>query len=248
MPHMRGTTQRIAMVVVWVLAFTFSIFSARYFLMSADDLAKQEDSIASTSARMLDAPPIPTTHPKSNHPVLLLAHIAGGTIAITFGLFQFSSKLRDSLPKVHRAIGYFYVGAVAVGSLAGFPLALMFSDPLPPESRAHLVPAVFGFASLSAVWPVTTLFALVRARQLRFDEHRAWMLRSYCLTFSFVTVRLFAPAMLLLTHDSFNSVNFSVLSWPLNLVIAEWLIRRSERGPGEKPQGLETAAAAAAAK
>lgn len=51
------------------------------------------------------------------------------------------------------------------------------------------------------------------------------MIRSYSLTFAAVTTRLASPLTLLLTRDALLSINVSVWTWPLNLIIAEWLIR-----------------------
>ena len=83
-----------------------------------------------------------------------------------------------------------------------------------------------GFGTLALLWLSTATLAFVRARQRCFDEHRAWMMRSYSLTFAAATVRLAGLPMLVLTRDPVVAITCTFWSWTLNLVVAEWLIRR----------------------
>ena len=83
-----------------------------------------------------------------------------------------------------------------------------------------------GFGTLALVWLLTAALAFARARQRRFAEHRAWMVRSYSLTFAAATVRLAALPMLVLTRDPVVAITCTFWSWILNLLVAEWLIRR----------------------
>ena len=166
-------------------------------------------------------------------------------MAIVVGLFQFLPRLRDSRPLLHRRLGYFYICAVAVGAAVGFPLSFLFFDPLPAEMRSRLMPVTVGFAILSIVWPFATGMALYHAKHLRFEIHRAWMLRSYCLTYAAVTTSLVAPVFLLLTRDPITTTNLALCSWPLNLLFAEWLIRRKSGEPSEISRvNVQSAAAA----
>ena len=55
---------------------------------------------------------------------------------------------------------------------------------------------------------------------------RAWMMRSYSLTFAAATVRLAALPMLVLTRDPVVAITCTFWSWILNLVVVEWLIHR----------------------
>jgi hypothetical protein len=76
------------------------------------------------------------------------------------------------------------------------------------------------------VWLLTAALALARARQRRFDEHRAWTMRSYSLTFAAATVRLAGLPILVLTRDPIVAITCTFWSWILNLVVAGWFIRR----------------------
>jgi hypothetical protein len=57
------------------------------------------------------------------------------------------------------------------------------------------------------------------------------MIRSYSLTFAAVTTRMAGPLLLIATRDVVLSVQAAILIWPLNLIVAEWLIRRTRSVP-----------------
>ena len=60
----------------------------------------------------------------------------------------------------------------------------------------------------------------------RFDEHRAWMIRSFALTFAAVTLRIYLPLIPLTDMpfiEGYRAISF--LCWVPNLVIAELYIR-----------------------
>jgi hypothetical protein len=82
-----------------------------------------------------------------------------------------------------------------------------------------------GFGTLALVWLLTAALAFARARQRRFDEHRAWMMRNYSLTFAAATVRFAGLPLLVLTLDPVVTITCTFWSWILNLVVVEWLIR-----------------------
>jgi hypothetical protein len=183
----------------------------------------------------------------------ILLHIAGGIVAITVGLFQFVGSLRDAYPGVHRAMGYLYLSAVFLAGCAGLWLSpdtrVFAADGLTDLTAVdlsmlgirpsflgygassrfspdHFFLVMVGFGTLALVWLLTAALALARARQRRFVEHRAWMMRSYSLTFAAATVRLAALPILVLTRDPVVAITCTFWSWILNLVVAEWFIRR----------------------
>jgi hypothetical protein len=55
------------------------------------------------------------------------------------------------------------------------------------------------------------------------------MMRSYSLTFGAVTVRLMAVPLLFVTQDPVVAITLTFWSWVLNLMVAEWLVRRAVR-------------------
>jgi hypothetical protein len=62
--------------------------------------------------------------------------------------------------------------------------------------------------------------------QLRFVQHRAWMIRSFALTFAAVTLRLYLPLAALLSInfvDAYRAISF--LAWLPNLLVVEIYLR-----------------------
>jgi uncharacterized membrane protein len=110
----------------------------------------------------------------------LLAHVAAGGVALLTGPVQLWFGLSNRAMHVHRRLGLAYVSAVAVGSIAAFYLA------------AH-TSLGWGFAAgitgLGVAWVVTTTIAVVAIRRGLVEQHREWMIRSYVVTFAFVTFR-----------------------------------------------------------
>jgi uncharacterized membrane protein len=233
--------QRVTTAVLWVLAVATAVSSARYLFFSAATLVNIniEDAAARMTARWTGTAPTPALHPFSHQPLLLLLHVGGGIVALLCGLFQFLPRLRQTRPKVHRAIGTIYAAATVVAGASGFPLSFLFYTATDESLRGRLGPAAAGFAALSVVWPILTILAFVRARQRRFTEHRLWMIRSYSLTAVAITTRVFAFPLLVITRDPILTINLVVLSWPLNLLFAEMVVRR--RAPYATVKPLATA-------
>jgi hypothetical protein len=82
------------------------------------------------------------------------------------------------------------------------------------------------FISLALLWIYFTAMALIRARQKDFASHRRFMIRSYALTLSALTLRAWKYAitnsMELPPMDVYRVVAW--LGWAGNLLFAEWLI------------------------
>lgn len=167
--------------------------------------------------------------------VPLLLHIAGGTVALAVGPFQFLSKLRSRRPALHRALGRVYLAAVLLTAAGGLGLArIAEGGPL----------ARLGFAALAVVLLATTAMALAAVLGHRFPAHRAWMTRSYAVIFTAVTFRLWlgAFALLGLPLDQAYAVG-AWTAWMINLLVAEALLQHSRnRRPlpnrSRRPAGL----------
>jgi uncharacterized membrane protein len=111
----------------------------------------------------------------------LIPHLLGGAVAISAGLLQIWLGLTHRVGALHRALGKVYASGVLIGSLGSLYLALTIP--------AHLAYAA-GLFMLCVAWVLTTSMALYAVRKRRLEQHREWMLRSYTVTFAFVTFRL----------------------------------------------------------
>ncbi|HEU4509896.1 MAG TPA: DUF2306 domain-containing protein, partial [Pyrinomonadaceae bacterium] len=147
----------------------------------------------------------------------LIIHVAGAATALLIGPPQFSSAIRSRFPTFHRFLGRVYVVSCLVGGAAGFVLAL-------GTSTGWISTA--GFASLAVAWIITTSLAWRRAMQGQFVDHRAWMIRSFALTFAAVTLRLYLPLLPLFSIGFFQGYRaISFLCWVPNLLAVELYLR-----------------------
>jgi uncharacterized membrane protein len=133
----------------------------------------------------------------------LLLHIVCGIVAISIGPFQFIKSIRNRYLYLHKIGGRVYVISVLIGSLAAFYLAATSNGPFTYRT---------GLSGLSFVWITSTLMAYIFIRSGKITQHREWMVRSYVITCSFTTFRLFVQILGML-HISTFPERLAVMSW-----------------------------------
>lgn len=145
-------------------------------------------------------------------------HVITSIFAMLAGIIQFSNYLLKKYKKIHRLSGYLYVLVVVV--LSG-PSGLIMSF-----YANGGVWAKASFVILSLLWIIFTLVALAKAKQGNFASHKKFMIRSYALTLSAVSLRVFAYFLPGLTdlNAKESYVLLSWTSWTVNLLIAELII------------------------
>ena len=109
---------------------------------------------------------------------LLIPHVLAGTFALLIGPINFSSRIRQRYLQLHRILGRVYFISVFVGAFTGIALA---------AGR----PGLPGTSMQAAAWIVCTTAAVITARNRQITQHRQWMARSYAVTFTFVSSRVF---------------------------------------------------------
>lgn len=150
--------------------------------------------------------------------LVFYAHVFTSMAALVAGFTQFSASLRKRFPRLHRAVGKVYVGVVL---FASGPTGLVMGA----VAEGGMV-AKTAFVLLAVLWLFFTAKAFRTAKEKRFAAHRDWMIRSYALTLSAVSLRawkwllvaLFAPAPM----DVYRVVAW--LGWVGNWIVAEWVI------------------------
>ena len=108
----------------------------------------------------------------------LLLHAPFGIIALVLGPLQFSATIRRKNLQLHRRIGQAYVVAVTIAALSAMVIGFR-------EEWGVTQPVVQAIA-----WLIITLTAWIAARSHNVTQHRMWVMRSYGLSFVFVTSRL----------------------------------------------------------
>ena len=108
---------------------------------------------------------------------LLIPHTLAGIFALLIGPINFSSRIRQRHLQLHRVLGRIYVLSVFIGAATGVALA---------SGR----PGLPGTSMQAAAWVVCTTAAFITARNRQIIQHRQWMMRSYAVTFTFVSSRV----------------------------------------------------------
>ncbi|WP_165185064.1 DUF2306 domain-containing protein [Caulobacter soli] len=144
-------------------------------------------------------------------------HVAGAATALLVGPVQFLPWVRRRFPVLHRVLGRIYVIGCLSGGVGG--LIMAFGSTKGPIATA-------GFASLAVCWITANLQGWRLAVARRFDDHRAWMLRSFAMTFAAVTLRIYIVALPMLGMDPLDAYRASAfLAWVPNLILVELYLR-----------------------
>jgi hypothetical protein len=86
------------------------------------------------------------------------------------------------------------------------------------------------FVILGFLWWLTTYKAYQSARQKRFKEHKQWMWRSFALTLSALTLRIWKVIIVYLFHPNPMDVYQIIawLGWIPNILLIEYLITKKQ--------------------
>jgi uncharacterized membrane protein len=147
----------------------------------------------------------------------LLLHITCGMVALLIGPWQFSRTLRQRYLQLHRVMGRLYLIAIACGSVAAFYLAIST-----PNGWAWAA----GLICLALAWVTTAGMAFYAVKQRQIQVHQEWMVRSYVVTFAFITFRLlndFGPTSHLQPPGD-RAVTAVWISWAIPLLFTQVIL------------------------
>ncbi len=148
----------------------------------------------------------------------LYVHIIAGMVALLSGPLQLWLGLNRKALQLHRVLGVGYALGVAVSGTAAFYLA-----------RHSDFGWVFrtGMTAMAVAWFVTTAMALIAIGYHVVEQHREWMIRSYVLTFGFVTFRVFLQIVQVAgvgtTLEQMTAASW--FSWVIPLLVTEWAMQ-----------------------
>ncbi|WP_203983626.1 DUF2306 domain-containing protein [Sphaerisporangium rufum] len=177
---------------------------------------------------------VPAPEGFAAHYPLLVAHVVFATIAMMCAVPQVWPWLRRRRPALHRLTGRAYVFAgVLPAGLAG--LVIGARTPFGPVLAVSNV-------MLALLWLGCTVTGYRMARQGRYAEHRRWMLRSFALTFSIISNRVWGviagivlvPQLDTLFGGDQRMLTFTIaalagwLGWTVPLLAVQWWLERGE--------------------
>lgn len=147
-------------------------------------------------------------------------HVYTAVFVLPAGFTQFSSYVRRKFPALHRYSGWLYAAVVIL--LAG-PSGLYMGI----YANGGLVSQI-SFVLLAGLWISFTLIAVIKAMQGDYKAHRGFLIRSFALTTSAITLRAWKYLIVLLFEprpmDVYQIVAW--LGWIPNLIMAELIIRK----------------------
>jgi hypothetical protein len=167
---------------------------------------------------------------------LLVAHVLFATIAMLMCCVQIWPWFRQRYPAAHLVIGRMYVfGGVIPAGLIGLVIGAV--SPFGPTLRVSNV-------LLATLWLGVTVNGFRMARRRRLVEHRRWMIRSFALTMSVITNRVWAAIAVVVLmpqlSTTFQGNEMMMiqtiaglsgwLGWVIPLLFAEWWLERGDAG------------------
>lgn len=150
--------------------------------------------------------------------IAFFTHVFSSMMVLLAGFTQFSTTFLKKWPKWHRRLGYIYViDILLVTGPAGLLMGFYANGGV--ASRV-------AFVLLAVLWILFTGIAVYKAVKKKFTVHRIFMIRSFALTLSALTLRLWKVILAHFTDippmDRYRIIAW--LGWGLNFLIAEWYI------------------------
>jgi len=148
------------------------------------------------------------------------SHVLIGGIILVIGFFQLHPASIRRFTKLHRFLGYIYVMGILFFAAPGGIVMSLFVN------RGPWV--LVSFLLQGCLWFMFTALAFDRIRKKQIEAHRAWMWRSYALTFAAITLRVY----IFITSYKYNLSEpeayaiLAWLSWLPNLFVAEIFLRK----------------------
>lgn len=156
-------------------------------------------------------------------------HVFTSMLPLLAGFTQFSAWILCRHRKLHRAMGKVYV--ISVLFVTG-PASLVMAF----YANGGILSRI-AFVTLALLWLSTTAMGWRKALLRDWKTHREWMIRSYALTLSAITLRAWKYLIVFAFEpppmDVYRTVAW--LGFIPNLIFAEWWIRRGRGQDDRQP-------------
>lgn len=153
--------------------------------------------------------------------IAFYVHIFSSLFVLVSGAFLFSSYVLKNFTGVHRSFGKLYVSLILIFSApSGFVMALYANGGALTK---------LSFLILTPMWWFFTWKGYRSIRNGDVKTHKKWMIRSYALTMSAISLRVcqYALGSVDLIDPEYQYLFVSWVSWVGNLLMAEILIKFS---------------------
>jgi hypothetical protein len=148
--------------------------------------------------------------------IAIISHAVFSSIAIITGAIQLRKKWRARFPVWNIRLRYIYFVSVIIGGISGLILAL--------EAYAGFANLI-GFSLLAILWLFTTYKAYIAQKNKNMPDYKIWIVRSYALTFSAVTLRFYMGIFFWIfgyLQFEYFYATLGFLCWVPNIILVEW--------------------------
>ncbi len=168
---------------------------------------------------------IPADHRFAGFPVPLVVHIVGAATFALLGILQLVPRFRRAHPTWHRRAGRLLAVTGVLVAISALWLTLLV-EPKPGTGEVlYVLRLVFGSAMAACL-----VLGVTSVRRGDIAAHRAWMIRAYAIGLAAGTQAFTEGIGGAIFGTSVHAADLAKGSgWVINLVVAEWVIRRPGR-------------------
>jgi hypothetical protein len=162
-------------------------------------------------------------------PVPVVIHIFSATLFCILGAFQFSHRFRLRWPNLHRRVGRVLGFCGLLAGATGLWMTAFYEIPTSLQG-----PLLYGVRLAVAAAMMVSIIIAWRSILLRdVARHEAFMIRAYALGQGAGTQVLVLLPWMLISGESGGVTRDALmtLSWVINVVLAEAIVRRRVRSP-----------------
>ena len=175
-------------------------------------------------------------------PIPVVVHIVSVTLYALLGAFQFAPSFRRRKNGWHRAAGRILVPSGLAATLSGLWMTQFYPWPEYDGVWLYGLRLIFGTTMLASL-----ALGYLATRRKDFPQHGAWMIRAYAIGLGAGTqVFTHLPWILFPSiHSELARTIMMGTGWVINLIVAEWIIRKQREARAEKTRQRHASLASA---
>ena len=153
---------------------------------------------------------------------IFYVHVYSSIFTLFFGIVQFIKIKNDRIKKFHQLFGksYFYL-TIFLAAPSGIFIGFFANGGLSSK---------IGFVLLGSLWFYFTLVGVLKIKQKNIKSHQSFMMRSYALALSALTLRAWKVIIVYFFHPAPMDV-YQIIAWlgfVPNLMFVEWYISKKK--------------------